>query len=100
MLRYIPLLLITACSMSAYQPHLTSEPVNQDKYESDRQACITEATNRGKKAIQDNRMNNLAIGIFGPIAIPSAIAEGTPDYNKSGYEMADECMIKRGYNLN
>ena len=98
MRKYLSLLLLTGC-MSSYQPHLASPPANQIKYESDRKSCVAEAIARGQKAREDNSTNNLAIGSFGLLAVPAAIAEGTSDYNKSGYEMTDECMAKKGYKI-
>lgn len=91
---------LTGC-FSAYHPDLAVPAKDQSKYESDRQECISTAQYKLRHPSNEDTARSAVGGAFGLVGagIMAVTSDSNSDYNKSGYEMVDECMAKKGYKL-
>jgi len=93
----ILLLALTACGMNEYHPAVTASPKNAS-YERDLRECIQYSKDVRSKP---NFANAVISGSFGLVGSAAMAANHTDDdpYYKSGFELTDECLVKKGYSL-
>jgi hypothetical protein len=95
-----PLLLLLPLALagciSHYQPPLVTSPSDPQKYEADRQACLTEAKER-RQATGTSGMASTITGTFGRFA-PGQEADDPSTYRGEA-KIIDDCMIRRGYDV-
>lgn len=98
MKKYLFLLLaLSACGHYGYEPKLAKPPTDMVKYENDRKYCIDAAYDRVSKS-QPSDYDVAKFGLLGYLS-DSVVNDQNDDYHKTPMQMADECMVTKGYKV-
>ena len=99
----LALLAVCACTPygPSYKPPLAGAPVDEAKYEADRQACFKETKRRIDAATEENRTGATVAGGFGLIGalVHAATVDSGSDYHKKPSTIFNECIQNKGYAL-
>ena len=96
-MRYLAILfLLSACGMNSYHPDVRNPSV---KYESDLKECIEYSKQVRSTPDIGKSVFVGTTGLAGYVIL-EASKDRNDDYFKDGYQLTDECLMKKGYSLN
>lgn len=103
MKRHLSLLLLLSGCMEMYEPKLATPAIDHDKYIADLEFCRKEAGDRIMSAgnSPEGVQKGMFIAVLGPLAAVgvAATSDKDDDYNKTGFTMINECMVRKGYDV-